>query len=43
MEPKFRENDAISLQSKKFPVKAYNDSGRGLRTLWEAVVGYSKK
>lgn len=43
MEPKYKDGQVVLSQSKKYPVKAFNDSGRGLRSMWEAVVGYSKK
>jgi hypothetical protein len=43
--PKYRVNDAISGNLKKYPVKAFNNegAGRGLKVLWEKVIGYSKR
>jgi hypothetical protein len=43
--PTYRVNEVIKGSFKKYPVKAFNHEGqgKGLKILWERVLGYSKK
>ena len=45
IEPKYNHNQIVATDSPTFLAKAFDDeaNGRGLRKLWETVVGYSKK